>query len=264
MVEYQGIRDINKEPANFDETKPTIFIDIDGVINALPYERVWIGPEGPLPGGMWDPGYNDPANWRLDTLTPDLELQYPISRQIHVELDRWMDHPQSYIDDYLIKKMPERRYKKIRLNLMDEMLDELRGLIQKYDLQVVYLTFWRSEALRLLEPELKLGATTYLDWFTGSDRGHALKIDALASFYEQTDIRTPFVILDDESTRGITHEGAQLWYSNPRYAEQYPEKTVQTKELNSIPKLILQQDIRWGIERLDLQKIREFAESLKS
>lgn len=264
MIEYPGIYNVNKELALFDETKPTIFIDIDGVMNPLPYEREWIGPERPLAGGLWDRGYSDPKNWQWNTLTPNLALQYPISRQIEVELDLWLDYSPGYIELYLDKTAQEKRYRKLRISLMDEMLDEMRALIKKHDAQVVYLTFWRSEAIRLLEPELRLGGELYLNWATGSDRGHRLKIDALQDFYEQTNIRTPFIILDDESTVGLTDPTTQLWYNNPRYADKHPEKALQIKELNAIPKLIFQQDAHWGVERAQVQQIREFLESLKT
>lgn len=259
MITFSGLCDVNKNPIAIDETKPIIFLDIDGVINALPYEREWIGPEFPLPGGLWDLAYTDPKNWQWNELSPDLALQYPVSRQIKVELDRWLDQPQSYIDDYLMKEMPEKRYRKLQINLMDEMLDEMREIIEAHGMQIVYLTFWRSEALRILEPILNLGGVSFLDWNTHSDRGHRLKIDALQYLYEKADIRTPFVIFDDESTAGLTAPNTPLWYFDTRYAEKYPDKATQIMELNSIPKLIVQTDARWGIERAHIDALRDFA-----
>jgi hypothetical protein len=262
MVIHRGIRNVAKELAEFDATKPTIFIDVDGVINPIRRQREWIGPKN-VYGGYWDPAYSDPANWVWYDLVPDPELHYPVSRRLTVDFDRWLDQPQSYIEDYLMKQMPTERYQTLQINLMDEMLDELRAVIEQHDLQVVYLTYWRSEALRLLEPELRLGATTYLDWFTGSGRGHRLKIDALRELYEEADIRTPFIILDDESTEGLNHD-SKLWLQDHEYVKQYPKQAAQAKALNSIPKLIFQQDAKWGIERAHVEKIRKFAESLTS
>lgn len=262
MINYQGICGVNKKPVQLDETRPIVFIDIDGVINPVPYERKWIGPDDS--GQAWYSGLYDPQNWEWIELKADPKLHYPISRQLSVEFDSWADQPQDYIDEYLEKTMPGMRYKKLRINLMDEMLDELRSLVTEYNVQFVYLTFWRSEALRLLESELQLGGISYLDWNTYSDRGHSLKIDSLAYFYEKTDIRTPFIVIDDEATTGLTGKNAKLWYFDKNYDKQYPGKAAQTKALNKIPKLILETDARWGIERKDVQNIRSFLENLKN
>jgi len=261
MIEYDGIRNIDQELVALDETKPIIFLDIDGVVNPIRRQRKWVGPDS-LAGGQWDPELYKASNWKLEELTHDPELHYPVSRKLTVDIDRWFDLGEHMIE-WNLSQWPEKRYKTLTINLMDEMLDELRELVEKFGFQVVYLTYWRSEALRLLEPELRLGATAYLDWNTRSDRGHRLKIDALQDFYERTDIRTPFVILDDESTAGLKSD-ADLWYSNPRYADRNPEKAAQVKELNTIPKLVFQQAPEWGIERAHLEEIRKFAESLSS
>ncbi len=263
MIQHRAIRDVNREIAHFDETKPTIFIDVDGVINALPFERKWVGPEVPKETGLYDPLYYDPNNWELVRLEHDPELHYPISKEFHVDFDTWFEYDEKYIEEYLSKNSNKPRYKALRLNLMEEMLSELRALVKEYDLQVVYLTYWRSEALRVLEPELQLGASTYLDWYTRSDLGHAKKIHAIQELYEDADIRTPFVILDDESTAGLHHESV-LWQINPRFADKYPERTLKFMELNKIPKLIFQQDARWGIERADIAAIREFAKAQRA
>lgn len=263
MIKSRGIQDVNKLPVALDENRPIIFLDIDGVVNPRPYERVWVGPDRPLVGGLWDPGYNDRKNWELKVLEQDQKLHYPITRKIDVDYDLWADYPQAWIESLLNQEEPKKRYKGLQLNIMDEMLDELRGLVDTHNAQVVYLTFWRSEALRLLESELRLGGISFLDWNTNSDRGHRLKIDSLCYLYEETNIRTPFVVLDDESTVGLTHDGIKLWYPNPRDEEKNPERFAMMNELNGIPKLILQQDSRWGIERAHIQQVRSFLESLK-
>jgi len=262
MVEYAGIRNVFREIENFDENKPIIFMDVDGVINALPFDREWVGPEIPPETGLYDPIYYDPNNWKTVRIEHNPELHYPISKELTVDFDRMLDYPKEYTDN-LDEQQAEKRYKKLRINLMEEMLAELREIVEEYDLQVIYLTYWRSEALRLLEPELQLGATAYLDWRTNSDLGHKMKIHAIHALYEETNIRTPFIVLDDESTAGL-HDDSVLWQVNPIFADKYPERTLQFGELNKIPKLIFQQDARWGIERAHLAKIREFAKSLKA
>lgn len=255
MVTYKGLRDGNDELVEFDETRPTIFMDFDGVLNPLPYEKVWIGPET---HGMYDPALWDRKNWRVDTLEPDLETAYPITGEFVTKFDRWLDYPESS-RDALDAEAKSKRWRKTRANVMEDMLVELRRIIATYDLQLVYLTYWRREAMLRLEPELKLGGIGYLDWYTQSGRGHRLKIDALMDFYEATNIRTPFAIFDDESTIYLDTK-TPMWPTK-RMSE---ERRVLNEELNTIPKLIFTQDPRWGVQRRELLELEKFAQSLKS
>lgn len=254
MVTYRGLRNGNDELVEFDETKPTIFMDFDGVLNPLPYEKVWIGPET---HGMYDPALWDRKNWRVDTLEPDLSKSYPITGEFTCPFDRFLDYADQ--GKHATEEQKAKRWRKIHANIMDDMLIELRRIIADYDLQLVYLTYWRREAMLRLEPKLQLGGIGYLDWFTHSDRGHKLKIDALMEFYEETNIRTPFVIFDDESTIHLSTE-MDLWPTK----RMTPERKAQHEELNTIPKLIFTQDPRWGIQRGELAELEKFAQSLKS
>jgi len=254
MVTYRGLRNGNDELVEFDETKPTIFMDFDGVLNPLPYERVWIGPET---HGMYDPALWDRKNWRVDTLEPDLSKAYPITGDFTCAFDRFLDYADQ--GKHATEEQKAKRWRKIRANVMEDMLAELRRIIADYDLQLVYLTYWRREAMLRLEPKLQLGGIGYLDWFAHSDRGHKLKIDALMEFYEETNIRTPFVIFDDESTIHLSTK-MDLWPTK----RMIPERKAHHEQLNTIPKLIFTQDPRWGIQRSELAELEKFAQSLKS
>lgn len=252
---HNSLRDINKQPVEFDENRPIVFLDIDGVINALPYEREYIGPKT---GSFYDHELFDPKNWKTTKLEPNLKEAYPITGRYTVLLDRYAEYSEDRAVE-LSEAHGRERFKKITINLMADMLSDFRSIVQDYDLQVIYLTFWKSEALRLLEPELQLGATAYLDWWTGSDRGHRLKIDSLMRLYEETDIRTPFAVFDDESTVGLKTD-IDLWPTR----RMNNDRLAQHRELNQIPKLIFTQDPRWGIQRAELLELRKFAESLKA
>jgi hypothetical protein len=254
MTIFTGIRNVNHELVEFDPTLPFLFIDIDGVVNPVPYEREWTGAEdfGKDPLAVYNP-----KNWRWNKIQSDPKLHYEITREITVELDKWAgerplnENPANRKDGF-------KRYRSLIISLMDGMLEELREIIQSHKVQVVYLTYWRSEAIRLLESELQLGAIGYLDW--SADYGdHALKIAALSNFYRDNDLSVPFVVIDDEALKGI-RTSTQLWYPKRDSTE---AENLAIERLNDISRLYLEPDPRWGIDRGQLQQLRSFLDSLE-
>lgn len=254
MSIFKGIRNANHEPVEFDRNLPFLFIDIDGVINPVPYEKEWVGAEDSA---------NDPLsisasdNWAWRKIKGDPTLHYPITRELTVELDKWAgNRPISETGDK--GGFSYKRYMSLVISLADEMLEELRELIKLHKVQVVYLTYWRSEAIRLLEGELQLGAIGYLDWF--ADFGdHALKISALADFYRENDLRNPFVVIDDEALKGL-NTATELWYFRKNATE---AENLAVDRLNEVARLYLQPDPRWGIDRGQVQQLRGFLDSLE-
>lgn len=254
MTLFKGVRDVNHELVEFDRARPFLFIDIDGVVNPVPYEREWTGAED---SGNDPLAVYNPKNWRWNKLENNPLLHYPITREISVELDKWAgerplhENPEARKDSF-------RRYKSLIISLMDPMLEELREIIESHGVQVVYLTYWRSEAIRLLESELKLGAIGYLDWAADSGH-HSLKISALADFYREYELRNPFAVIDDEALKGFRHD-TKLW--NATLSSSLEEwRTME--ELNSIPRIYLEPDARWGIDRSQLERLRGFFDSLE-
>lgn len=256
MMEFPNLRNVNKESEPFDETKRILFLDIDGVLNPFPWQRRWIGPESKSMG-MWDPELNNPKNWTFDELIPNSKTHYVTNRTLDYENDRFADYNEDYIAS--IEKIPEmaaKRFRKIRVRVSDEMLDDLRSLVSDFDLQVVYLTYWKSEALRNLEPDIQLGATSYLDWFSQSDRGMIMKVHALQDFYEETGILRPFAFLDDEATRGFTPK-QKLWHINEWVAKKDPTHIKKIGDLNKIPKKLVHVQDTWGISRKEIKELRQ-------
>lgn len=254
MTIFTGIRDVNHELVDFDRNQPFLFIDIDGVVNPVPYEREWTGAED---SGNDPLAIYNPKNWRWNKLENDPLHHYEITREITVELDKWAgerplhENPNARKDSF-------RRYKSLVISLMDPMLEELRAIIQEHKVQVVYLTYWRSEAIRLLESELKLSAIGYLDWHADSG-DHSLKISALASFYKDHGLSNPFVVIDDEALKGFRID-SKLWHAK---LDSSLEEWQAIEKLNSIPRLFLEPDPRWGIDRSQIERLRSFLDSLE-
>lgn len=235
-----GVRNLKHELVELDRNLPIIFVDIDGVINGIPYEKKWIGPEDT----------NDPfelhksANWRWVRVHSESSLDYELSDKFTVEIDLHHDSHEHRFGG--ATPMVEDR-REVDITYAPEMLEELRGFRERGEAQIVYLTWWRSEALRVLEPTLKLGAVGYLDWQSNSSLGHLRKIYALADLYEQFELRNRFIVCDDEALRKITPSSA-LWTPGSRAND----------ELNSIARLFIEPDPRWGINRDHIESMRKF------
>ena len=251
----EGVRDVNHRPVELDPELPIIFIDIDGVINSIPFEERWIGPERRTLSTI-----NDRNNWEYVRVESDNPEDYEIEREFLVTLNRDHYHHESRFGDPT--KAPrgrELREAQAMIRVSEEMLEGLRTLVRERKAQIVYLTWWRSEALRVIEPEINLGAVGYLDWNSESDLGHRAKLHALANLYEGFDMRNPFVVIDDEALKGIRDGYTNLWYVSPSAPNEAQERAL---ELNAIEHLYVEPDTRWGINRMHMASIHGFIDSL--
>jgi len=90
----------------------------------------------------------------------------------------------------------------------DEMLAEIRFLINQGWIDFVWLTNWRHHAVNILNPLFNLPEhVSFLPWEITDN--HDMKAPALLSFYEQTPIknRKPFVWVDDKANVDYIPEG---------------------------------------------------------
>jgi len=235
-----GIRDLHHSLVPLDRELPIIFVDIDGVINAIPYERQWIGPVDST--DVLE--LRDPKNWQWVRVEGSSEVDYELSEEFTVEIDPAHDSPDHRFGG--ITPSPE-EYREVTITYSPEMVNELRGFRERGDAQIVYLTWWRSEALRVLEPRLQLGAVGYLDWSSNSSLGHLRKIHAIADLYEELQLRNRFIVCDDEALRKVT-PASKLW----------DESLPHGNELNSIERLFIEPDPRWGINRAHIESMKKF------
>lgn len=252
-MKYPQIRGIDKEPIEFDESKRILFLDIDGVLNPLPWVRHWIGTEEYM--DWWDPRMSEPENWEFEELKADPKKHFPITGEKQYLIDRWADLPKDHVDLMIGGEYEEKRFKKIGISIADKMLSEIRKLTKDFDLQVIYLTYWKSEALRLLEPDVNLGPNAYLNWQISS-RGMMMKMSALHELYSETSLRRPFAFLDDEATHGYVDK--KLFHVNDYRAKENPEHVKEIEELNNIPMKLFHVDKYWGITKAHIRSLRKF------
>jgi len=254
-MEFSSIKNIDRQSVPFDENKSILFLDIDGVLNPLPWERRWVGPDDVT--SWWDPALNDPNNWVWDEVPIDPKKHFEVTRTFEYRNDMWAHLDDGYQKYLTETKGEEKRYKLVKVGVADEMLDGIRQLVSDFDLQIIYLTYWKDDALRNLEPDVNLGANAYLDWFAESSRGIAMKINALHEFTQESGFRQPYAFLDDEATENVVGI-KKFFHVNEYLAKRDPEHKKLIRELNEIPRKFFHVDKHYGISRHELSELRKF------
>lgn len=215
--------------------KPIIFCDFDGVINAIPYENVWVGDNSKMFLGGLD--LYDKANWRLDTLTPDTETHFVLDRQ---------------------EKIVGMRNRPVLLNLSNELISELNKIIGEGNADFMWLTAWREHTQTLLNPLLPFPENTpFLDWYYrgSNDYTESGKFNALRDYLtgNPEHMGRPVVWIDDVATEfHQTHRKSEFDDERKKYSW-FTE--------HDIPHLVIHTDAHWGISRVELSAVNEFIAS---
>lgn len=242
-MQHRLLLNSKREPYDFDENKRFLFLDIDGVLNPLNFERVWVGKNN---GGVYDPLFDSHKNWALEEIPIDPSLAYVPTKRYEFMTDAWAEFdPEMQESLSKNEKLAGKRFRKIRAHVSEELISSLNELVKKHELEVVYLTYWRSEALRLLEPELQTGAKSFLDWNTGSDLGVMMKVHALADFIAEGNIKRPYAFLDDEANRPFARQGSRLFRHTDSEAE-------------AVPRLLMNVEPASGLTRANMKTLDEF------
>jgi hypothetical protein len=222
--------------------KPYLFLDFDGVINAFPYDRRWIGPET-------DGNENDlfgfellnPKNWAYDIVEPDPTTHFPldtISEATH-------------------------NGRTFRITYSAELVEALKELIVEDKVNFLWLTTWREASLTELNPMLGFPneKADFLPWY---DTTASVSNPQLGKYWGLTDFiieeakqkrlekDTPLIWVDDVATTGFYNLSEQ-------------EKKRRTEEARdpffTYPTLVIQPDDKWGISRAELALIQEMVNS---
>ena len=210
--------------------KPIFFCDVDGVLNALPFERTWTGTE--KIHGVYDPALWDSKNWRVDRVEPDIKKSFALDQEPVVLLNKNHHYDAS-----------EPKFSELQLRYSSTLIKRIRRLITEDKIAFVWLTSWKTEAVRLLNTEFGFPETTpFLDWATWSDLGQARKGWALLEFLESLDQKVPWVWVDDVATENYV-------------ARRYHDDRL---DANFGPRLIIQTDPMWGINRNEMSRIEKF------
>jgi len=216
--------------------KPIIFLDFDGVINAIPRERIYVGPE---PADILD--MYPSKNWEWKDVTPDLET--------HFELDQ-ITTAHTNGRDY-------------KITYSSEVVAALRELIVEDKVQFIWLTTWREDAMSKLNPILGFpnDKTSSLQWFDTSishTNPQMGKYYGMIDYFEKLERDnvdldgTSIVWVDDVATIGFV----DLTDKEKKFRiEHYAASPVLL-----YPSLVVKPDMHFGISRAELKSIQDFVE----
>lgn len=218
-----------------------MFFDFDGVLNPIPYQRKWIGPEGPV-----DP-YSlemlSAENWTIEKLDIDPTTYFAPDHTDTVTIQQlWSSSESTYA---------------IRWN--SELIERINALVDSGKAQFTWLTTWREQAPRLLAPRLGLNP----DWESMhwqdrlSDYSQMGKAEALADWIEAggTD---PFVWIDDVATERFATATLPTTEKARKKDYRYSGQFVHPLLRHANPSLVLQTSTLFGISREQWNAVETF------
>lgn len=235
---------------------PFFFCDVDGVVNALVYERVWVGEGSLLDTPWWHEDYRDPKNWAVERYEAD-----PVTAYVP-DVEEFVDFPIKRYNAEGVKEV--HKTKKVVLNWSSELLSEMRELIVTGQVQFYWLTTWQESAVDILNDLFQFPKDTpFLDWepWMYRDYGQLGKADAIRGFFkkrQEEGIRVagePFVWVDDSATQHLLNY--------PKF-ETRNAKMYGFKKMFGMNNLIIRPDEREGINRDEMAAIKRFVIDPKS
>lgn len=228
------------KPVTIDPHLPIWFCDVDGVLNGMPFEQRWVGPENFKP--EFDFEILNPKYWEVFEIEPDHENFFPLDNKVTVSFNQNM---YLYLDSFTPK------YKNLTIRYSSELVERIAALVNAGKVNFVWLTTWQSEAIRLLNPIFGLPENTpFLNWNHMSDLGQGRKGLALADLYEQLESKPKFVWVDDVATENFVNSGLTETGMYP-IGETFPH-------MEGVESLIIQTDAHWGISRKEIEVIENF------
>lgn len=214
-----------------DGSSPYMFIDFDGVLNALNREAVYVGKEPLTELKMIA---RDPKDWNVEVYDIDNELHYAPTSEGKAVLNN-----RTYIVQWSA-----------------EMVHDLNEILALGKITPIILSTWRQVGAEEVMPLIGLNvpASNWLDFGDSTLNAYeAGKLMALENLYlglKREGNPTPsFVWIDDNATNYFHN------LNNP--AEQ---KLAQ--EFGAPSSLIVKPKARKGISRYEMTRIREFVEAL--
>jgi hypothetical protein len=241
------IKNANMETGTYNPNLPFWFCDVDGVINAIPFERKWVGTDEQAKDTF---ELMDRNNWALERLHPNLETNFELDNEIVLEFDR-NDEYQGILDPKLVT---------LKIRYSTELITQIRDLIVDNKINFVWLTTWKRQAVTKLNPIFGFPPETpYLEWRTDGDDGQYNKIGGILDLYDDykrtnpEETPQPFIWVDDVVTKDYvtTEKDKSRNYNNVL--------TSHTSNAN----LVIQTDPFWGISRDEMNRIQEFIRNPK-
>lgn len=214
-----------------DGSSPYIFIDFDGVLNALNQEAVYVGKE---PLTELKMVFRNPKEWKVEVHDIDNEFHYTPTAEGKAVLNN----------------------KTYTVQWSEEMVHDLNEVLALGKITPIVLSTWRQVGAEEVMPLIGLNvpSSNWLDFGDSTlDAYEAEKLMALENLYlglkRESNPTPSFVWIDDNATNYFHN------LNNP--AEQ---KLAQ--EFSAPSSLIVKPKARKGISRYEMTHIREFVEAL--
>jgi hypothetical protein len=223
MEQFKGYSALDVLPFLAESKKPTVFCDFDGVFNAMPFQKMWVGDKG---ASMWDS-----SNWKWVEVTPDPKKHFVWDRTEHVPVDN---------ETYTIR-------------FSTELVANFNRLIADERINFIWLTSWMEHSVSVLNPLLGLPLDTpFLPWLRHrQDYVHRGKFTALKKLI--TDIppeaRQPLVWIDDVATESFITN-----------SQKYIRSEFSFKSSLGVKSLVLQTEPEYGINRNEWGRIERFVQ----
>lgn len=218
----------NVDLSRLDPNKPVFFCDVDGVINHLNYIEKWIGEGAP---SDLDFIFKSRDKWAIEKIEiKDPDKQFAPDAATEVKLNRLASLPES-----------DPKYKTIHLGWNKELAERVSNLSKKANF--IWLTTWKSEAIRLLNPLWDIDSVGYLEWNTNSDLGATLKWHTVTQFFEDIN----YAQMDKPAWVWVEDD-----YIANRVALELSDKPDES------PHLIIRPNSVWGIDKREIHLIEQF------
>lgn len=212
------------EKVAVDGTKPLIFLDFDGVVNALNRFPEWVGEGKPT---ELDYIFKDPKKWVPGEVpVPETEFYAPTNSKV-VEF-----HGREY-----------------HIQWSDELVAEFNDIIEDGSVQLLWLTTWREYTDALLNDllGLKVPEGSWMD-FPQRGGGFSGKAEAIGELYQILNPKPPFVWLDDVET----HAFSNYWEGEISEANAYLTDKLGAEAL------VIETLGTYGISREEVAAVRKF------
>lgn len=214
--------------------KPVLFCDFDGVINQFPFKYA----------RETDGSHNVVLEYNGQTSYGFLREEF--------DNEKFFEHTNFVMLETYKGTFP--------ISYSSEMVERLRNLILSDKVEFIWLTTWRDEAVRLLNPMFDFPDNlTFLHWQSRmSDYNHAGKSHAVMDYFEEdpTRLGRKMVWLDDVATRDF-----KTWDDKTGFIEnKRAEMTGYNSSVKVFPenKLIMLTDEFFGISKAGMSAIENF------
>lgn len=214
-----------------DGSSPYLFLDFDGVFNAVNRELTYVG-ENPLTELSMI--FRNPKDWVVETFEVNGDTHYVPDREAKAELNG----------------------KTFTIQWSEEMVDEMNSIIGLGIVRPILLSTWKEVGAKTVMPliGLNLKPGDWLDFhYSGMNPYEAGKYLALYNLYaglaREGSPTPPFVWVDDVATH---------YFCNV----DNPENTILQDEFGVSECLIVKPKTRQGISREEMSRIKSFVMGL--